>query len=183
LAANRARWVTIDTSPLCAIEHLDLFSKLTFLFDQIHIPHRVRVEFEKKRGSRRTLPRIRRELSPYKYCNVADSVSIQLLLHEHVQTTPQKPREHEGEAEAIVQASQIGAPFVIVDEKQARKWAEGRGLVCRGTLWILDQLREQELIGPLGPMFAKLDREGIRLPKAEIKRLLQKFNEDEPSIP
>jgi hypothetical protein len=46
-------------------------------------------------------------------------------------------------------------------------------------LWILDQLPGQELIGPLAPMFDKLRREAIRLPKAEVRRLLEKFDQEE----
>jgi predicted nucleic acid-binding protein len=100
---------------------------------------------------------------------------VRLLLAE--EAVRKKPRQDEGEAEAIVQASQIGAPVVIVDEKRARKWAEARGLKCRGTLWILERLREQELIGALRPLFTILHRGQIRLPEPQVQRLLTKFNE------
>ena len=76
-----------------------------------------------------------------------------------------------------MQAFQIGAPVVIIDERRARRWAEARGLQCRGTLWILEQLRERELIGALRPLFTILDREQIRLPRPEVRRLLAKFKE------
>lgn len=144
---NRSRWATIDTSSLCALEHLDLFRLTTLLFDQIHIPRRVREEYTKKRRSRAALERLREDLAPYRYCNVADEVSVKMLLAE--EAVRRTPRADEGEAEAIVQASQIGAPVVIVDEKRARKWAQSRGLQCRGTLWILEQLKERDLIGRL----------------------------------
>jgi predicted nucleic acid-binding protein len=135
----------------------------------------VREEYAKKPRSRTQLALLRRELAPYRYCNVADEISVRLLLAE--ETVRKKPRQDEGEAEAIVQASQIGAPVVIIDEKRARRWAEARGLQCRGTLWILERLREQDLIGALRPLFTVLDREQIRLPPPEVRRLLAKFNE------
>lgn len=152
-----------------------MFRQAALLFDQIHIPRRVRQEYAKKPRSRTQLARLRNELAPYRYCNVADEVSVRLLLAE--EAGRRKPRQDEGEAEAIVQASQIGAATVIVDEKRARRWAEARGLQCRGTLWILDQLREQELIGALKPLLRILDREQIRLPGPAVQRLLAKFNE------
>jgi len=100
---------------------------------------------------------------------------VRLLLAE--EAVKKKPRQDEGEAEAIVQASQIGAPVVIVDDKRARRWAEARGLRCHGTLWILERLREQELIGDLRPLLTILRREQIRLLGPEVQRLLAKFNE------
>jgi predicted nucleic acid-binding protein len=148
---------------------------VTLIFDQIHIPRRVREEYAKKPGSRRQLAHLRDELAPYRYCNIADEVSVRLLLAE--EAVKKKPRQDEGEAEAIVQASQIGAPVVIVDDKRARRWAEARGLRCHGTLWILERLREQELIGDLRPLLTILRREQIRLPGPEVQRLLAKFNE------
>lgn len=135
----------------------------------------MRQEYAKKPRSRTQLAHLRKELAPYRYCNVADEVSVRLLLAE--EAVRKKPRQDEGEAEAIVQASQIGAPVVIIDEKRARRWAEARGLQCRGTLWILERLREQELIGALRPLLTILDREQIRLPGPEVRRLLAKFNE------
>ncbi len=181
MAANRTRWVTIDTSALFAIDYLGLFTQLTYLFDRIHIPRCVRTEFSKKPGSRGTLSRICRDLHPYRFCYDADPLSLQLLLHEYTDPDPQKPRKHEGEIEAIVQAATIGAPIVIADDQQATEWAKGMNLECHATLWILDYLREQELIGSLVPMFARLRREDRWLPEAEIKRMLEKFNEEYPA--
>jgi predicted nucleic acid-binding protein len=148
---------------------------MAFLFDEIHIPRRVREEFRKRPQSRRLLTRLRTELAPYKYCNQADEISVKLLLAGD--SMKKKPRQDEGEAEAIIQASQIGAPVVILDEKRARRWALARGLQCHGTLWILDQLRARELIGPLRPLLRILDREQIRLPRNEVQRLLAKFDD------
>jgi predicted nucleic acid-binding protein len=66
---------------------------------------------------------------------------------------------------------------VIVDEKTARKWALERNLQCRGTLWILEQLRERNLIGPLKPMLSILDKQGVRLTRTEVQQLLAKLDE------
>jgi predicted nucleic acid-binding protein len=179
LAKDRTRWATIDTSPLCSLEHLGLFRPLTFLFDRIYIPRRVQTEYRVKRNSRTRLASVCEELAPYERCNEADEISIRLLLDE-IRSTSQRlsrPRRHEGEAEAIIQAIQIGAPTVIVDEKTARKWALERNLQCRGTLWILEQLRERNLIGPLQPMLSILDKRGIRLPRTEVQQLLAKLDE------
>src|SRR5205085_7390602 len=105
-----------------------------------------------------------------------DEINVRLLLDERVAPYG-KPRRDEGEAEAIVQALQLGLSVVVIDDKKGREWARARGLECRGTLWILEELRKQEFITALRPMIEILFRNQIRLPSREVTRLLSRFTE------
>jgi predicted nucleic acid-binding protein len=109
-------------------------------------------------------------------CNVADEVNVRILLAELAPRA--KPREHEGEAEAVIQAAPIGVPAVIMDDRRARKWAERNGLRCHGTLWVLRTLRTLDLIPAIRPKIAILQRHGIWLPKLDVAELLREFGED-----
>jgi predicted nucleic acid-binding protein len=155
---------------------MDLFREVAFLFDQIHIPRRVREEFAKKFRSRKILAKLPKQFTQFRYCNIADEISVKLLLAEHA-CRRRKPRSDEGEAEAIVQAKQLGLSLVVMDDKKGRAWALGRGLECRGTLWILEELRKLEFITALRPKVEVLARNNIRLARRDVARLLSRFNE------
>jgi len=77
----------------------------------------------------------------------------------------------------VIQAAQIGALAVIIDDRRARKWAERRGLRCHGTLWVLRRLRALDLISAIRPKIAILQRHGIWLPKRDVAELLTEFGE------
>ena len=171
---NRYREATIDTSCLIALQHLDLFAQLSLLFDRVYIPRRVREDFRKTFNSRKALSRIVARFALYRYCNRVDEVNLRLLLSER---PSKKPRSNEGEAEAVLQAAEIGAEVVIVDDPHGRRWAKVRGIRCIGILGIIEMLRSREIIARVSPLFEELARNGYRLPAAEIRRLRTKFQE------
>jgi len=156
---------------------MNLFREVAFLFDQIHI---LREEFAKKFRSRKILARLPKQFTQFRYCNTADEISVKLLLIERAGHR-RKPRSDEGEAEAIVQAKQLGLSIVVMDDKKGREWALARGLECRGTMWILEELRKLEFITDLRPKIEVLARNNIRLPIRDVARLLGKFNETDGS--
>jgi predicted nucleic acid-binding protein len=51
-----------------------------------------------------------------------------------------------GEIEAISLAQELRADLLLVDDKEARKAAEARGLTCTGTLGVLKRAAELGLI-------------------------------------
>ena len=122
-----------------------LFPEVAVLFEsnRIYIPKRVRDEFNKAPKSRKMLARIMGEQAIFMRCNTADEVSVRVLLAE-LAPRRTKPRGHEGEAEAVIQAARIGASAVIIDDRRARKWQntvaysvmERRGSCARSGLWI-----------------------------------------------
>jgi len=59
---------------------MGLFSEVALLFDRIYIPRRVREEFNKEPESRKMLGRILSEQAIFVRCNIADEVSVRILL-------------------------------------------------------------------------------------------------------
>lgn len=108
------RIATIDSSCLIALIHLNLLTEISILFDRVHIPKRVREEVSKKRIGKRTLKSALRRLSMYKRCDVADRARLEFLLQERKrQRVLRKPSADRGEAEAVIQATEIEASMVI----------------------------------------------------------------------
>ena len=129
------RTATIDSSCLIALYHLNLLTELSFLFERIHIPKRVREEVSKKPALKSRLKRILRNLSLYRRCDVADPIRIELLLQERKRgRVIRRPNADRGEAEAVIQATEIGASFVIVDDPAGRAWAKGHRVESHGLV-------------------------------------------------
>ena len=73
---------------------------------------------------------------------------------------------------------------VRFDPETARKIREyaheqGIGPTTLIRMWILEHLRELELVGSLKPLLSTLQREGIWLPDDKVRDLLLKFGEVE----
>ena len=83
-----------------------------------------------------------------------------------------------GEVEAVVQASQRGAA-VIVDDPWGRELATRYDLDFHGTVWVLQQLHQLELLSStLGDYFAVLRDRGVRLPWKTINEFLTSIGEE-----
>jgi predicted nucleic acid-binding protein len=91
------------------------------------------------------------------------------------------PRSNEGEAEAVLQAAEIGVGTVIVDDPHGRRWAKSRGVKCFGILGIIETLRMQEMIPSVSSPLKDLAKHGYRLPAKEVTRLREKFGEADKS--
>jgi len=58
-----------------------------------------------------------------------------------------------GESESIILYNELGADFLLIDDKKARKIAENLGLKCIGILGLLSIAKKKELIQELKPIF------------------------------
>ncbi len=83
---------------------------------------------------------------------------------------------HQGEAEAIQLAEEIGADLLILDDSSARHIAKVKGLNVVGTLAILRQAKEESLIPALKPVLDKLKSMGFRMGD-EYDKVLKKVGE------
>jgi len=61
-----------------------------------------------------------------------------------------------GESEAVVLYKELGADFLLIDDKKARKIAENFGMNCIGTLGLLSFSKDKNLIRELRPLFIEL---------------------------
>ena len=122
--------VVSDASPLIALHQIDEFELLRGLFGEAVIP-----------------PAVAREVTPG------------VPLPPWVQTrTLRQPMAREilraslgpGESEAIGLAQEINAEWLLVDDRAARRLAEGLGLAVAGTLGLLVRGKEKGLLDKLG---------------------------------
>ncbi len=79
-----------------------------------------------------------------------------------------------GEAEAIALALEVGAEFLLMDERLGREMALHMGVRCVGLIGILVEARHKELIDKVRPFLDKLrDMAGFWLSETLYRRVLQ----------
>src|SRR6185437_9999616 len=115
----------VDSSALINLVHLGLIQNLRLYFDEIYVPKMVQTEVNRKGRFRYRLNKLYKQRVLTR-CLAGNRVNVKLLA----------PLD-EGEAEALVQASEIGAHVFIGDEPPAREMSERRGLRPIGTARLL----------------------------------------------
>jgi predicted nucleic acid-binding protein len=136
--------VVADTGPLISLAVINKLDLLDTLFDRIAIPQAVWQELENNLEEL-SIPQIRRFQS-------------NIIAVKHYQDI--NPDLDTGEKEAIILYDEIQADRLLIEDKAARHFAEGRGIICTGTLGILTEARSRNLIPALRPLFADLLAKG-----------------------
>jgi predicted nucleic acid-binding protein len=109
---------TIDSSCVIALDHLDHLPKLSFLFSQVLLPKAVRNDLFRRTGTKKRVQSLFRTYAFVEPCDAYDKGAVDILLAER----DREGTKDRGEAEAVVQAAQIGA-MVIVDDQWGRELA------------------------------------------------------------
>jgi uncharacterized protein len=123
--------VISNASPLITLEQIGHLGLLTGLFSAVLIP-----------------PAVAREIAP--------TVTLPAWVSEHAVTQPIGPQILRtalgpGESEAIALALEIGAQWVILDERPARRLAQALGLPVIGTLGVLLASKRRGLLPTVRP--------------------------------
>jgi predicted nucleic acid-binding protein len=165
----RARRCTIDSSCVIALDHLNLVPQLSVLFSTVLVPKAVREDLFKRRAAKDRLQSLFADYAFFQRCDGYEQGTVDFLLAER----SRQGAEDRGEVEAVVQASQFGAT-VIVDDPWGRELAARDDLEFHGTLWVLQQFHELQLLSSatLRDSFTSLHRRGIRLPWETVNQLL-----------
>lgn len=165
---------TIDSSCLIALDHLNLIPKLSVLFSSVLLPKAVRQELFKRTSTKDRLRAISRNYAFLQNCNEYDQAAVDI----HLAGLAAKRIRNRGEAEAVVQAAQLGA-MVIVDDTWGRKLAATYSLDYHGTIWLLERFYSQELVSSsvLRNDLTLLRKKGIWLPWDEVNALLTRIGE------
>jgi predicted nucleic acid-binding protein len=118
--------VVSDTTPLNYLILIEAADVLPALFGRVYAPKAVMLELSDPR-------------SPQPVREWASSPPAWLTVQEPAQVDATLPKKlHKGEVEAISLAQELGADWVLIDERKASREAEGRGLRVAGTLGILE---------------------------------------------
>jgi predicted nucleic acid-binding protein len=165
---------TIDTSVLVGLQAAGLLGALSVKFDRVLVPAKVRSELE--HGGERNVAALTAlaDYAIFEACDDYDSALVRLLLDTRESL---RQGRDEGEAEAVIQASQRSASMVLVDDPLGRRWAVNHGLECHGTIWLCREFRRTGYVSELRPYYVRLIRSGSRQPLGEMNNFLQEFGE------
>jgi predicted nucleic acid-binding protein len=142
---------------------------LSLLFDVVLVPRAVRREFYRRRAGKDRMHRLFKNFAFVRPCNDYDQSAVEVYLIERARLDTRD----RGEAEAVVQAAQVGAA-VIVDDAWGREIATKSDLEVHGTFWLLEQFHNLELLSApdIRESFAMLHKHGRRLPWSAVNAFL-----------
>jgi len=159
--------IVSNTTPLIGLATIKRFNLLYELFDKIYIPQAVYQEtviFGHEVGG------AKQEVSTATWIEttaVKDRLAVKVLLDEL----------DLGEAETIVLAYEIGADWVLMDERKGRRKLSQLGLNKIGTLGILLKAKQIGLLSVIKPDIEKLHQQGFSLSQTVIDTILHQANE------
>ena len=138
------------------------------------VPKAVREDLFKRRATKDRLQSIFDAYAFFQRCDGYEQGTVDILLAERTR----QGMQDRGEVEAVVQASQFGA-VVIVDDQWGRDLAARNDLEFHGTLWVLQQFHELDLLSSkaLRDSFVSLRGRGIRLPWETVNQLLARIGQ------
>jgi len=155
--------VVSDTSPIRALQHLNLAAVLGKLYGQVYLPEQVAAEL---RRPQRRFPAFDPGGFPF---FVVQAVRDRQRLAEL-----RAKRLDDGEIEAILLALEKSASLILVDERIGRRVAVELGLRAVGVLGVLLHAKQQALIPAIRPLMARLQNEiDFHLSAALIEEVLR----------
>ena len=159
--------VVSNTTPLIGLASIQRFQLLEKLFGEIHIPQAVYDEtviVGREEGG------AKREIQAATWINtlaVKDRLAVDMLLGEL----------DLGEAETIVLAREIGADWVLMDEKKGRRKLAQLDMPKIGTLGILLKAKQIGLLCTIQPEVARLRRLGFSISQPVVEAVLRHAGE------
>ena len=156
--------VISNTSPLVSLWVLNLLPLFRELYTEVLIPEEVRSEFSATESETRTADL---ESAPWiRTVRLRNPENI--AMHGEVDL---------GEAAVFVLAEEREARLVILDDRDARRYAERIGLPFTGTVGLLLEAKERDFIDAIKPLLNVLLANGIRLSPSLINDALQQAGE------
>ncbi len=159
--------VVSDTSPLRALQSLDLVGVLQPMYREVLVPPAVARE-------------LLVEVPGLGALRVSDHPGLLLRAPaDAAQVAKFASHVNAGEAEALALALEVRADVVLIDEVDGRRLAASLGLRTTGALALLVQAKRAGLLTKVGPLLERLDtRIGFRVSPALRDRILRDAGED-----
>lgn len=158
--------VVSDTSPIRALNHLEILAVLERLYGRVYLPQEVADELRK--STRRFAAfdpgafAFLTVLSPLDQAKVSDL----------------EKRLDRGEAAALVLAIEQKADLVLIDERSGRQVARELGLSVIGALGILVQAKDHGLVSDVRLLIDRLQKElDFYLSPVLVKEVLKRAGE------
>jgi predicted nucleic acid-binding protein len=153
-----------------------MIPQLSLLFDVVLVPRAVRREFYKRRAAKDQMRRLFKDFAFVRPCNNYEHAAVELHLIERARLDARD----QGEAEAVVQASQFGTA-VMVDDAWGRQIAEKNELEVHGTFWMIQQFYWLGLLSASATResFMRLRANDRRLPWEAVNDFLQSIGQSD----
>lgn len=159
--------VVSNTTPLIGLATIDRFSLLHDLFGEVVISQAV---YDESVVAGRDEGGARREVSNaawIKTVEIQDRLAVEVLLDEL----------DLGEAETIVLARELGADWVLMDERKGRRKLGQLGVRKIGTVGILLAAKNRGLITAVAPEVERLRQHGFTISQAVVDAILEEAKE------
>jgi len=159
--------IVSNTTPLIGLASIQRFDLLQKLFGELYIAQAV---YDEAVTAGREVGGAKREVSTAtwsKTVSVKDRLAVEVLLDEL----------DLGEAETIVLARELGADWVLMDEKKGRRKLTQMGLQKIGTVGILLKAKQIGLLSVIRPELEELRQQGFSISQAVIDAVLRQANE------
>ena len=159
--------VICNTSVLQYLHQIDLLDLLPALFKQVQIPRAVAAEMEEGKRRNVSLPTLE-ALSWLTIRPVRDRTLLPLITSLG-----------DGEKEVLALGLEATDALLVLDDRNARRYATAAELEVTGTLGILILAKERGLLGSLRPVLDRLQALRFRLSAATLQRVLDLADEGE----
>lgn len=159
--------VVSNTTCLIGLASIGQFDLLRQLFDEVYIAQAV---YDEAVVAGREAGGAKREVSAatwIKTVAVRDRLAVEVLLDEL----------DLGEAETIVLAREMGADWVLIDERKGRRKLVQLGLRKIGTLGILLKAKEVGLLPVIRPEVEQLQQRGFSISQLVVDSVLRQAGE------
>lgn len=154
--------IVCNSTPLIGLATIGQFDLLRRIFGRISIPQAVWTETVTQG---RAEGGARREVEAVDWIDrveVRDRLAVRVLLDELDQ----------GEAETIVLALELGADWVVMDERKGRRKLEQLGIPKVGTLGVLLKAPQAGMIPMLRPEISRLRASGFSVSDSVVGSIL-----------
>lgn len=155
--------VISDTGPIISLAKINKLKILTSLFNEIYIPHAVweeLVEIDDNKEKEKIKSFFKNKVKHIKEKNIIPLIDY-------------------GEIEAIQLYQEMQADLLLIDDKRAKRIAEGLSIKCTGTLGMLYEAKTKGIIKKLKPLFLKLLKSDRYYSIKILNYILKKANEKE----
>jgi len=158
--------VVSNATPLIGLATAERFDLLQKFFSRVYIPQGVYDEVVTEGGERFGAQEVS-HAAWISLVEVKDKLAVEVLADDL----------GKGESETIVLARELGANWVLVDERLARRKLDVLGIPTIGTLGILLKAKEVGLLQALSPAVEQLRTRGFRLSRRVYEDVLRTAGE------
>jgi predicted nucleic acid-binding protein len=156
--------VIADTGPIISFSVIDKLDILDKVFGQVVIPEAVW-----------------RELEPYiAIFSIPKAMVYRNRVVPITRPFPVTTKLDDGEKEAIQLFSEVNADLLLVEDNEARKFAEAHSVSCIGTPGVLELAKRKNFLPALRPVFIELLTKGRYFSKSLLNSILDAHGE--PSL-